>query len=220
MLHCIGDSHASFFGGADIMQPSWPRLAKDSISCFRCYRIGPVLAYSLARDGSTSRGRELLFEVLYTLPRGADILLCFGEIDCRAQLFKQAAKLGRDVGELVDECVVSYVGVGREIVTLGFKVAYWQVPPPTIMVGGESEFPAVGSYEERLAITLRFNASLAAAASAEGHGWLCVFDILTDADGRPRQNFFIDGIHLSQQAMSAARGAAKRAFPHLDFDHA
>lgn len=106
------------------MQPSWPKLAKNRLAYFRCYRLGPVLAYSLSREGSTSKGREKLFEVLYTLPSGADVLLCFGEIDCRAQLFKQAAKLGRDVGELVDECVASYVGVGREIAALGYKVAY------------------------------------------------------------------------------------------------
>jgi lysophospholipase L1-like esterase len=88
------------------------------------------------------------------------------------------------------------------------------------MVGDEWEFPAVGSYEERLAITLRFNASLAAAAAEAGHGWLSVFDSLTDGQGRPRPDFFLDGIHLSQQAMPATREAAKRAFPHLDFNHA
>jgi hypothetical protein len=182
-LHCIGDSHATFFGGSDIMQPSWPKLAKNSLSCFRCYRLGPVLAYSLARAGTTSKGRERLFEVLSILPRGADVLLCFGEIDCRAQLSKQAAKTGREIGELVDECVAKYVAVGHEVAALGFRVAYWQVPPPTSMVGDDWEFPAVGSYEERLAITLRFNASLAAAAVNASHGWLSVFDILTDSGG-------------------------------------
>lgn len=219
-LHCIGDSHASFFGGLDIMQPSWPRPSLNRLACFRCYRLGPVLAYSLARAGSTSKGRERLFEVLSTLPRSADVLLCFGEIDCRAQLSKQATKLGRDVGELADECVARYVSVGSEVAALGFNVAYWQVPPPTTMVNNQSEFPTVGSYEERLAITLRFNISLAKAAAAEGHGWLSVFDTLTDAEGRPRPDFFLDGVHLSQQAMPATWKAAKFAFPHLDFNHA
>jgi hypothetical protein len=112
------------------------------------------------------------------------------------------------------------VAVGREIAALGYKVAYWQVPPPTMMVGDESEFTAIGSYEDRLAITRRFNSSLAAAAYAEGHGWLCIFDFLTVVDGCPSLEFFMDGVHLSQQAMHAAREAAKRVFPHLDFSHA
>ena len=218
-LHCIGDSHASFFGGADMMQPSWPKPAKNRFPFFRCYRLGPVLAYSLSREGSTSKGRERLFEVLSTLPHGADVLLCFGEIDCRAQLSKQAEKANRDVGELVDECVASYVAVGREVTALGFNIAYWQVPPPTTMVRHEWEFPAVGSYEEHLAITLRFNASLAAAAAEAGHGWLSVFEKLTNSEGRPRANFFLDGIHLSQQAMPVVREAAKAVFPHLNFNH-
>jgi len=202
------------------MQPSWPRLAVNRLACFRCYRLGPVLAYSLSRAGSTSKGRERLFEVLSTLPRGADVLLCFGEIDCRAQLSKQATKLGRDIGELVDECVACYVSVGREVAALGCNVAYWQVPPPTMIVDDQLEFPTAGGYEERLAITLCFNLALARAAAAEGHGWLSTFDALTDTEGRPRPDFFLDGIHLSQQAMPATREAAKVIFPHLDFNHA
>ncbi len=199
------------------MQPTWPKKSRNRLTGFRCYRLGPVLAYSLQREGSTSRGRERLFEVISTLPHGASVLLCFGEIDCRAQLSKQAAKQNRPIEEIVDECVAAYLSVGREIALLGFDVAYWQVPPPTLMVGDQWEFPAVGTYEERLEITCRFNSSLSALAKTEGHKWISIFETLTNNENRPQPHFFLDGVHLSQHAMPATIMVVKENFSEIDF---
>jgi len=216
-LHCIGDSHASFFGGEDRMQPTWPKPSRDRFPCFRSYRLGPVLAYSLQREGSTSKGREKLFEVLSTLPKGASVLLCFGEIDCRAQLTKQAAKQQRPIAEIVSECVAAYTKVADQIAGMGFSPGYWQVPPPTPVGSTGGEFPVIGSYEERLEITRLFNSELAATAGARGHTWISIFESLTDPEGKPHNHFFLDGVHLSQQAMRLAGEAARTAYPGMDF---
>jgi len=93
LIYCIGDSHASFFAGADRIQPNWPTAADGYLPLFKVLKIGSSLAYSLSVEGSRTRGRELLFEVLETsVPQGAHVMLIFGEIDCRAHVLKQAAR--------------------------------------------------------------------------------------------------------------------------------
>jgi hypothetical protein len=215
-VHCIGDSHASFFGGGDRMQPSWPRLSRDRIPRVRSYRIGPALAYNLLREGTVSRGRERLMEVLDTLPRGSSVLLCFGEIDCRAHLAKQAARQESPVEEVVAACVSRYLEAGAQVGARGFRVGYWQVPPPSLNTTVGGEFPIEGSFEERLAITRVFNRLLAAGAAAQGQAFVSIFDQLTDAAGLPLAHYFLDGIHLSQQAVPAALAALRETWPDLD----
>lgn len=215
-LHCIGDSHASFFSGEERMQPSWPRRSRDRIRGLRGYRVGPALAYNLVREGTTTRGRERVREILSTLPHGSHVMLCFGEIDCRAHLSRQAARQDRPVGELVDDCVERYLAAGAEIAAMGFAVSYWQVPPPSLHAEPGGEFPIEGSFEQRLAITRAFNQTLASGAARHGHGMISVFDHLTDASGTPLPHYFLDGIHLSQHAMPVALAALREAFPDLD----
>lgn len=216
-LHCIGDSHASFFSGRDRMQPTWPRRSRDRLNCFRSYRIGPALAYNLVRAGTSTCGRERLFEVISTLPRGARVLLCFGEIDCRAHLAKQSAKHAIPVETVVESCVKRYLSVGTEIERKGFKVGYWQVPPPTPRTGENGEFPTEGTFEQRLAITRAFNRILAAGAARQGQEFVSIFDVLTDGSGRPQPHYFLDDVHLSQHAMPAACEALRVVCPEIDF---
>lgn len=215
-LHCIGDSHASFFSGEERMQPSWPRRSRDRIRGLRGYRVGPALAYNLVREGTTSRGRERVREILSTLPHGSRVMLCFGEIDCRAHLARQAARQQRPVAELVDACVERYLAAGAEIRAMGFDVSYWQVPPPSLHAEPGGEFPIEGSFEERLAITRTFNQTLADGSARQGQLMISVFDALTDATGTPLPHYFLDGIHLSQHAMPVALAALREAFPDLN----
>lgn len=215
-LHCIGDSHASFFGGKDRMQPSWPSLSRDQIPRVRSYRIGPALAYNLLKEGTATRGRESMLEILKTLPNGANVLLCFGEIDCRAHLAKQAARQGLPVNDVVAACVERYLAAGAQVGARGFQVGYWQVPPPSLHTELSGEFPMEGSFVQRMAITREFNRLLACGATAQRQVFVSIFDQLTDANGLPIQDYFLDGIHLSQQAMPAALAALRVAWPALD----
>jgi hypothetical protein len=215
-LHCIGDSHASFFGGEERMQPTWPRFSRDRIPRVRSYRIGPALAYNLTKEGTASRGRERLLEVLDTLPHGARVLLCFGEIDCRAHLAKQAARQQLPLADVVAACVARYLEAGAQVGARGFRVGYWQVPPPSLENIPDGEFPIEGSFEERLAITRGFNRLLAAGAMAQGQAFVSIFEKLTDAAGLPLPHYFLDGIHLSQQALPAALAALRETWPELD----
>lgn len=66
VIHCIGDSHVSLFSGFDAIAPYWPREAPSSISVFKLYHLGPVLAYNLMAEKSTTNSKAKLTEILMT----------------------------------------------------------------------------------------------------------------------------------------------------------
>lgn len=214
-ISCIGDSHALFFSGQDIIQPVWPGRSHDLLPCFRTYRLGPVLAYNLCKTETLSRGREKLFEVLEKcVPEGGTVLTCFGEIDCRLHLPKQAAQQNRSLDSVVAECVGRYFSVILEVVARGHCVIVWNVPPSTTRQDTSSwQFPAYGTCEERNTTTVLFNRHLEEKCHASGVSFLSVFDALVDNSGLTRSPFYLDDVHLSQRAMPLVVRALETVAP-------
>ncbi|HEY8965771.1 MAG TPA: hypothetical protein VIM58_04970, partial [Candidatus Methylacidiphilales bacterium] len=115
-IHCIGDSHASFFTGTDRLAPVWPERPGDRLPFFRSYRVGPALAWSLGRSGTTARGREQVEAILReAVPPGAPVLFLFGEIDCRCHLLPQAEKQGKPAATVATACAEAYFAAAREL---------------------------------------------------------------------------------------------------------
>lgn len=142
-IYCLGDSHVSFFAGADVIQPAWPAPAATRLPWFRVLHLGPILAFSLARPNTRERGRERLFAALErTVPPRARVLLCFGEIDCRAHFLKQAARQGRPVEAIVTDCLAAYFHVVQDVQQRGFEVIVYNAiatrlrTPPASPAGG------------------------------------------------------------------------------------
>src|SRR5688572_14012526 len=109
---CIGDSHASFFAGQDLIQSVYPEASINTIPYLEGIRLGAVLAYSLHKENTTNRGRERLFELVSTLDKDqVSILFCFGEIDCRFHILNQADRQGISLEESVRNCVECYFRV-------------------------------------------------------------------------------------------------------------
>ena len=114
-IYCIGDSHASFFSGYDRIPLGWPNKFINKFSFLKSYRLGPVLAYNLCNFNTRSKGREkLLYILTHFIPLGSKVLFCFGEIDCRAHLFKQSEIQKRDIHEIIRECVDRYFSVIKD----------------------------------------------------------------------------------------------------------
>src|SRR5574342_365356 len=157
MIHCIGDSHASFFSGEDVVQPQWPAQALNCLPQFRSYRLGAVLAYNLCKPNSTSKGREKLFEVLKTLNPGSKVMMVFGEIDCRIHITRRWLAEGGTAERAVEPCLDRYCSVIDEVWKQGFQVLVWNVVPPSLRAPTNR---VVGSYRERNAITVAFNEGL------------------------------------------------------------
>ncbi len=130
LIHCVGDSHANFFSGYDEPQPEWPGDGiKHKYDIFRCYRIGPVLAYNLCEVNTTMRGREKLLQLLELLQPGSHIMFCFGEIDCRAHIVLQSQKQNKPAEKIVKKAVERYFSVIREVKEMGFNPLIWNVVP-------------------------------------------------------------------------------------------
>ncbi len=201
VIHCIGDSHANLFSGVPFVQPSWPEPHEDLISLFRTYRLGPVLAYNLSRSGTRTRGREKLFAVLNTIPIGSRVLFCFGEIDCRAHLLKQAEKQNRGTEDVVNECVDRYFSVIKEVSQMGYGVLVWHVPPSTRFIVKGGEYPTYGTCLERNRVVHQFNRRLSELIEENSLKAISIFDRLVDRDGLTKIEYFRDSIHLSQKVM-------------------
>ena len=217
-IHCVGDSHTSFFSGQLEMQPRWPDRSHDLWPFFRSYRVGPALAFNLCRTGTRSKGRERLFKVLRRkVPAGERVLLCFGEIDCRAHLIRQSETRGVPVADLAAECVSRYFQVVREVRALNYQVMIWNVIPPTITTCLDCEYPVAGTFEERMSVTRVFNSLLLKHCEQESIPFISIFDAILDASGIPDQRYFVDGIHLGPEAIALAVDAMKTVCPEIEF---
>jgi len=217
-IYCIGDSHTSFFSGADRIQPDWPKDPDAFLSLFQVLKIGSPLAYSLSHEGSRTRGRERLFEVLENVvPMGSYVLLSFGEIDCRAHVLKQAAKAGVSVEAVIANLVEGYFSVVREVAALGYEVIVYNAIPSRLKAPTKSsqdpEYIAIGTCLERNRVTRLFNQRLSDQCLAHGIGFLSTFDALVDSNGMTNTWYYFDTIHLSQRAMPLTLQALSERFP-------
>jgi hypothetical protein len=218
LLYCIGDSHASFFSGEDRIQPDCPDSAKSCISLFRVLKIGSPLAYNLSRGGTRTRGRESLFNVLESsVPANSNVMLIFGEIDCRAHVIKQSQFRNVPLAEVICDLLQEYFSVVQEVVAMGHSVVVYNAVPSRIKAPTKSsqdpDYVAVGSCLQRNAATRLFNQGLAAHCEKSGINFLSTFDALVDANGLTNTWYYFDTIHLSQRAMPIALNALREMFP-------
>lgn len=208
VIHVIGDSHVALFSGRDVMVDSWPRSSQDPSGRFHAYRLGPVLAYRLPNLASASYGREKLLSTLAygPVPPKGTVMLCFGEIDCRYHLLRQAELQRRDIGDVLAECVARYARVALEVRAMGFATCVWGVIPANEVAPEEadSEYPSWGTALERNAVSRTFNGLLAEHLEPQGIPVISIFDRLTGPDGLPRCDYYMDSLHLSQKALPLA----------------
>ncbi len=193
MIHCIGDSHASFFSGNDAMQNIWPGRSNDILPYFKTYRIGPATAYQLHNK------KAMIDSIVKNISKDDYILFCFGEVDCRLHLGLQMKK---NI-DAVQECVDRYFRVILHYKSLGYKVAVWgpiASNPPT------RDYPAeykTGSCEERNQITECFTKKLDDLCKQENIPLVTIFYDMVEG-GITKDEYILDHIHLSQKAMPLA----------------
>jgi len=219
-IHCIGDSHVSFFSGTDTIQPCWPERSRDRLPWFLTFHVGPALAFNLSRENTSTRGREHLFEVLdHAVPAGGRVLLCFGEIDCRAHVLKQAARRQTPMERIVADCLDSYFQAVREVIGRGFEVIVYNAVPTRLSTPRkprrDDDFVAIGSWQERNAAVRCFNAGAKERCRETGARFLETYPELVDADGRTVEWYFHDAIHLSQRAMPVTLHALAALYPGM-----
>jgi hypothetical protein len=219
LIYCIGDSHASFFSGLDGMQPAWPAPAENALPFFRVIRLGPVLAYSLSHYRSKSLGRENIFKAIRKIPVQSKVLLCFGEIDCRNHILRQAELQKRDIESVVAECVRRYTSVAAELKDMGYEIILWGVPASSSDNSPQTkEFPTYGNCINRNRATMIFNKFLADWCAANEAKFISIFDELIDDRGQTKTDIYADQIHLSQKAMPLAIARMRKIMPDFNFN--
>jgi len=199
MIHCIGDSHVSFFSGYDRIQPEYPENSINKYPFFRVYRLGAVLAFNLNKLNTREQGREKLLRLITELPLHADLLLCYGEIDCRCHLVKQAELKRKQLFEIIEECIKNYFEVVDELIHAGFKVIIWNVVPTSD--SQNINYPTYGSHLQRNICTKMFNKYLEGACRERGIIFLSIFEKLITKELQTKSVFYFDAIHLGQNAM-------------------
>lgn len=195
------------------MQPIWPERSKDTIPSLKSYRLGAVLAYNLCESDTSTNGKEKLYSVLKEIPKKSIVLFCFGEIDCRVHLLKQAEKNNTSLDDITRKCAERYFSA---IIPFkdDYKIILWAVipstPSETVI---DARYPHFGSNRERNEITKIFNSYLKKLADVHGFSFVSIFNDLLLTDGKTNEAFYTDKVHLSQRAMPIA---VKRILETLD----
>jgi len=222
IIYCLGDSHVNFFSGRNEIQPSWPYPCLNGLPFFESYRLGPVLAYNLCRLDTMTRGRENLFQILRKrIPKNSIVLLCFGEIDCRAHLLKEAERQNKPIPEVVKDCVTRYFSVIQEIGSLGYCPVVWNILPTTSRTDLNPQtvgYPTYGSQKQRNRVTELFNESIKGLCENENIPFISIYNKLVDRDGNAICEYYSDRIHLSQDAMPFALDKIKSGLPDVNFN--
>ena len=125
----FGDSHVQLFEDCDEIEVN---------------HVGASTAYNLAEHDSSTRGRRNVLSRLSCMNSDSEaVLLCFGEVDIRANVIKYCYQKGLSIDECVESIVDRYVSFASEIASRGFKVFIYGG------YGAGSDRSSVGSERER-----------------------------------------------------------------------
>jgi len=221
VLHCIGDSHSTFFRGQD--QIAMDHSPSRPMRFFKVHHVGPVLAFNLVREGTTTQGRETIFEILENeVPANAWVMPVFGEIDCRAHIQIQSEKQGKPIEQIIESCVANYAQFLDELLAKGYSVISYNVIPSgpyrcKYHLKKESLYPTYGSQRQRNRISKQFNGLLRMEYHKRQLPFLENFDLLIDAQERTKGKFYMDKIHLSMRALPMTLERLGAIFPNRDF---
>ena len=139
-IAAFGDSHVNAFRGIEGVSTNY---------------LGAATAYNLSSETSSSGGGRRLKEKLKTLdPETNAILLCFGEIDCRAHVVKQAYVANKSIKESAVDAAKAYFDLILSIKERGYQVIVYGP------YGSGSQFNSIGLESYRNSAVKFFNNSL------------------------------------------------------------
>ena len=219
VIHCIGDSHTSLFSGHNKISPYWPEMTNHSLSQFRVYHLGPALAFSLWKNDSKTRSKDKLIEITTkVLPQNSKILMCFGEIDCRAHLIKIAKEHNRSWSEIAEKCILKYFDAISYVSNLGHNIIIYNAIPSSRKNKPNTGFPTYGNCKERNEMTKIFNSHLKKNCDEHGIPFLNTFDCFVHDSGLTNRYYYKDRIHLSQRAIPKTMKALEDCLPAFVFN--
>ncbi|MEI7850860.1 MAG: hypothetical protein WCH86_03425 [Kiritimatiellales bacterium] len=207
-----GDSHTYFFSGQEVIRPrkiayhhGVINSSENLLPKLSPIHIGPVLAFNANKYGTKTRGREKVDYLIKKriIERGAQVLFCYGEIDIRNHVVRQAGNQGIAMESVVDKVLANYLSFLVSMRDAGFRVACWG-PTPSFPDAEKpsDDFPVHGDEITRNKATLYFNERLKNLCQQNNLGFISIAEKLIDERGRIRQDYLADGCHLHQKAWS------------------
>jgi FkbM family methyltransferase len=193
-ISCVGDSHISIFSNYPSLAPVGGVVEYENFSIFR---IGPILAYSLPNK------IDMIYDIIKSIGN-SNVILSFGEIDCRAQILRIAAETGRHADDVIDN-VVEHMFKSLEVLK-DYNLILQSIAPEIVenphhyyYKDHPEDFDAPqGTMQDRIEIKDKFQNKVKIECKNRGIDFLNIYDIIKNSD---RKSFyFLDDIHLKSDA--------------------
>lgn len=185
-IHTFGDSHCSksISGWKDCREIS-------------SHWLGPVLCYSF--------GMETLqrCDISQYVKSGDTVIFCFGEIDCRCHVYKHITQ-EKSYQNIIDGIIDKYFDAIKLNIkkcnryNINIKICVYNVVPPSRKntVPNNSQYPFLGTDEERKSYVLYFNKKLKEKCSESGFVFFDVYDKYADKDGFLNMDLSDKSVHI------------------------
>jgi len=181
-IHTIGDSHSGYgwYGWTQIIQ----------------HHLGPVLCYSFGKEKLNRcdiRG--------FNIKDGDTIIFCFGEIDCRCHIHKHITET-TTYQSIINNIIDNYfeaIELNVFISQIKLKnVCVYNVVPPIqkYNISENSEYPHLGTDEERKQYILYFNKKIKEKCVEKKYIFFDVYDKYTDENGFLIKDLSDGGVHI------------------------
>lgn len=219
-VYVVGDSHSAFFSGAEALlfhkayrvftgffRVTHINVCTELLPVFRVFHLGAATAWQAASKGSSERACEKLNVLLRkkVIPKGATILLVFGEIDIRCHIPKAILSGKKSTEEAVNSTVDRFLKLPLDLKERGYRPVIWLPAlnaklPPTEDIENTASLPAIGPQSLRDELTRLYCSILKEKASSCG---LKTSGLSTDVSV-PEEDRYLDSVHLSQNLMPKA----------------
>lgn len=207
----LGDSHAAFFAGnysfssmtcynSTELGPILHEKERDKRFCV--LRLGPGLAYNTIRKNTSSMIHEKyeLLNRVFLRGGGDTVVLSFGEIDIRTQVFKHTDATN-NYKDVIDEILSNYRRFLNKVILDGHRVFVWgPIASQKDEWSENASFPRVGNEIDRNMATEYYNLALKDICDQDGIGFMSIYNDLVDNDYKTREEFIFDQCHLGQNA--------------------
>jgi hypothetical protein len=191
-IYHIGESHCLSYANSIILKNKNPYYVLPKIT------FG-AKAYHFSNQIENSFKSITRFN-LKTIPRGAPVLISFGEIDCRINegIIKASEKTGRKISEVVDETIEGYVSwFLNENIANQHSQYFFNVPAPTYFSEFSEDFN-----NKRAEVVSQFNATLSKKLQNLDAMMIDVYEYTRNDKGFSNGQYHCDGVHLDARIIA------------------
>ena len=191
-IYHIGESHCLSYANSIIIKNKNPYYVLPKIT------FG-AKAYHFSNQIENSFKSITRFN-LKTIPRGAPVLISFGEIDCRINegFIKASEKNGRKISELVDETIEGYVSwFLNENIANQHSQYFFNVPAPAYFPEFSEDFN-----NKRAEVVSQFNATLSKKLQNLDAMMIDVYEYTRNDKGFSNGQYHCDGVHLDARIIT------------------